>query len=98
MFGNQISEENSNIAYNCSADLNDSLYALGFSVRYFIFLAIESTSFTSLICNNASGEGAKSRILGAPTTTGTEPTNHDQCSKLLQAEFQANFRDMQETV
>ena len=55
--------------------LNDWLYASGFSARYFIFLATGSISPSSLICKIEPGEGAKSWIFGAPTTTGTEPTD-----------------------
>lgn len=49
------------------------LYAPGFSERYFILFATESTSLSSLICKIEPGAGAKSWILGAPITTGTDP-------------------------
>lgn len=36
-------------------------------------LATDSTSSSSLICKTEPGEGAKSWIFGAPTTTGMAP-------------------------
>lgn len=54
--------------------LNDWLNASGFSARRFIVLATESISSISFICSNDPGQGAKSWILGAPTTTGIVPT------------------------
>lgn len=57
------------------AYLNDSLYALGFSARYFIVSATDAASFSSLMCKSELGEGAKSRMFGAPITTGTDPAS-----------------------
>lgn len=57
------------------AYLNDSLYAIGFSARYFIVLATDAASFSSLMCKTEVGEGAKSWMFGAPTTTGIDPTS-----------------------
>lgn len=53
---------------------------MGFSARCFMVFAIESISFSSLICNIEPGAGANSWIFGAPTTTGTDPAYYNVAS------------------
>jgi len=62
---------------------NNWLYTSGFSARYLMVLARESTSSSSLIYKIEPGEGAKSWIFGGPTTTGLAPTTRDWFAEVL---------------